>query len=411
MLRSFPIYLTCGVTLKIAGKAQFTFAPYLNTRRLKSKNRCPVRLSFVWRYTIYSHKVRMHLTPVIVAIPPNQPQAKYGESSMLVLSRRDVELLLTMPEAIDAVEEGFRQYALGHVTMPQRLATPVQPHNGLHLSMPAFVGGEGDNPGTLSIKIVTVFGDNPSRYGEPTIQGVVLLHDAATGRPLALMDAEQLTAMRTGAAGGVATNYLARENATVATIFGSGVQAVTQLQAVCAVRGIQRAFVYSLNAAGDLQYAQQMTAQLGIPVVRAPDARTAVEAAHVICTATNSPQPLFDGAWLQPGVHINAIGAYTRTMRELDTTAIQRSRVFVDGRQAAQTEAGDIVIPMSEGAITPDHIRGELGEVICGRVPGRLDPTDITIFKSVGMAVQDAVAAAAIYAQARAQGVGREIEL
>lgn len=330
---------------------------------------------------------------------------------MLVLSHTDIEQLLTMPDAISAVEAGFRQLALGNVVMPQRLAVDIQRHNGLHLSMPAFVGGDGDAPGTLAIKIVTVFGDNPRLYGEPTIQGMVLLHDATTGRLQALMDGERLTAMRTGAASGVATKHLARPDATVATIFGSGVQAVTQLLAVCTVRPIQHAFVYSLNEPGDQQYAQQMTAQLGIPVLRAPDPRTAVEAAHVICTATNSPQPLFDGAWLQPGVHINAIGAYTRTMRELDSTTIQRSRVYVDGRQAAQTEAGDIVIPLAAGEITADHVLGELGEVITGRVPGRLTSTDITLFKSVGMAVQDAMAAAIVYTKARERGVGREIEI
>lgn len=129
---------------------------------------------------------------------------------MLVLSRHDVEKLLTMVDAIAAVEEGYRQLASGNVTMPQRVATNVEPHNGIHLAMPAFVGGRGDEPGTLAIKIVTVFSDNPTRYGEPTIQGVVLLHDARTGKPLALMDAEQLTAMRTGAASGVATKLLAR---------------------------------------------------------------------------------------------------------------------------------------------------------------------------------------------------------
>jgi len=327
---------------------------------------------------------------------------------MLVLTRHDVEQTLSMPATIAAVEDGFRQLALGTVMMPQRIATLVAPHNGVHLSMPAFVGGD---PGTLAIKIVTVYNDNPVKNGQPTIQGVLLLHDAVTGGLLALMDAEYLTAMRTGAASGVATRHLARPDAQVAAIFGSGVQAGTQLMAVCAVRPIERAWVFSLNEAGDQAYAARMTQTLGIPVVRAASARAAVEAADVICTATNSPTPLFDGAWLRPGAHINAIGAYTRTTRELDTTTVRRGRVYVDGRQAAQAEAGDIVIPIDEGAITVEHIVGELGGVLIGQVAGRTAPDQITIFKSVGMAVQDAVTAARVYARAQELRIGQQIEL
>ncbi len=327
---------------------------------------------------------------------------------MLVLARSDVEKLLTMADAIAAVEEGYRQLALGHVTMPQRLATTVEPYNGVHLAMPAFVGGD---PGTLAIKIVTVFSDNPTRYGEPTIQGVVLLHDARTGKPLALLDAEHLTAMRTGAASGVATKLLALPDAATATMLGSGAQACTQLPAVCAVRPIRQAWVYSLNAEQDAAYAQEMSERLGIPVQRASDLRAAIESADIICTATNSSTPLFDGGWLQPGVHINGIGSYTRTMRELDTTTILRSRLYVDGRGAAQSEAGDIVIPVAEGAITYDHVIAEIGAVLLGRAVGRTSPADITVFKSVGMAVQDAVTAPLVYQRALEQGLGQTVEL
>ncbi len=316
-----------------------------------------------------------------------------------------------MEDAIAAVAEGYRQLASGNVTMPQRVATAVEPHNGVHLSMPAFVGGTGDDPGTLAIKIVTVFSDNPARYGQPTIQGVVLLHDARTGEPLALMDAEQLTAMRTGAASGVATQALARPDARVAAVLGSGAQAVTQLLAVCAVRPIERAFVYSLNVEGDERFAEQMSARLGLPVSRAADMRAAVTAADVICTATTSRKPLFDGAWLREGVHVNGIGSYTREMRELDTTTILRSRLFVDGRTAAQSEAGDVVIPLAEGAITYDHVVGEIGAVLLGQVAGRTSPADITVFKSVGMAVQDAVVAPLVYRRALEQGLGQRVEL
>ena len=325
---------------------------------------------------------------------------------MLILTRRDVEHLLTMPDAIAAVEEGFRRLAVGAVEMPQRLATPIAPYNGIHLSMPAFVAGD---PGALTVKVVTVYNDNRSRYNLPTIHAVLLLHDVRTGKPLALMDAEHLTAMRTGAVSGVATRYMARPDARVVTIFGAGVQAGPQLLAMAAVRPIQQ--VYVIAREDPRAFAAHMADRLRIPVTAPPDIRSAVEAADILCTATNSPTPLFPGEWLKPGVHINAIGAYTRTTRELDTEAVRRSRVVVDRRQAAQVEAGDILIPMQEGAIGPAHIVAELAEVVTGAVAGRTSPEEITLFKSVGLALQDAMTAALVYRRAKEQGVGQEVEL
>lgn len=154
-----------------------------------------------------------------------------------------------------------------------------------------------------------------------------------------------------------------------------------------------------------------MTAELGILVTATGDVRAAVAAADILCTATNSPTPLFDGAWLKPGAHVNAIGAYTKTMRELDTATVRRSRVVVDRRQAAQVEAGDIVIPTEEGAIGPDHVVGELAEVVTGAIPGRTAPQEITLFKSVGLALQDAMAAALVYRHAVEQGMGQAVNL
>ncbi len=327
---------------------------------------------------------------------------------MLILSRSHVESLLSMEEAIAAVEEGFRQLALGQVTMPQRAATPVEPHQGLHLSMPAYVGGPVD---ALSVKLVTVYPENPARFGLPTSQGVILLHDAHTGQILALVDAEHLTAMRTGAASGVATRYLARQDARHVAIFGAGPQAAAQLEAMCAVRPIERAFVITRTGRRNAAFCTRMARRLGIEVLPCHDARAAVESADIICTATNSAIPLFNGNWLVGGTHINAVGAYTTAMRELDTTTVRRSRVFVDHHPAAQAEAGDIMIPVANGEIGYDHVAGELGDVLLGRVPGRTGDDAITLFKSVGLAVQDAVTVARVYQIALAQGVGQDIFL
>ena len=325
---------------------------------------------------------------------------------MLILTRQDVESLLAMPDAISAVEEGFRQLAAGAVEMPQRLVTPVASHNGIHLSMPAFVAGD---PGTLTIKVVTVYNDNRALYDLPSIHAVLLLHDARTGKPLALMDAEHLTAMRTGAVSGVATRYLARPQAGVVTLFGSGVQAGPQLLAMAAVRPIRQVYVVALRDCR--AFVDSMAATLGVPVEVTRDVAAATAAADMICTATNSPTPLFDGAWLRPGTHINAIGAYTKTTRELDSETVRRSRVIVDRRQAAQAEAGDIVIPLHEGAIGPDHVAGELAEVVTGTLPGRRSADEITLFKSVGLALQDAMTAARVYGCAVEAGIGQAVDL
>ena len=331
---------------------------------------------------------------------------------MLILSQHDVKELLTMTDALAAVEEGFRQLALGTVVMPQRAATTIPQHSGLHLSMPAFVGGE---IGALTIKIVTVYGDNLTRYGLPTIQGVLLVHDAKTGQVLAMMDAEHLTATRTGAASGVATKYLARADAETVTLIGAGALGPGQLAAVCAVRPIRRAYVVTRTGDKDAAFCKSMESQLGVEVHATRGglmgANHAITQADIICTATNSPTPLFAGAWVRPGTHINAVGAYTRTMRELDTATIQRSRVFVDHHPAAQAEAGDILIPIAEQAFTYDQVAGALGEVITSQVVGRRNDEEITVFKSVGLAMQDAVTAAQLYAKAIALGRGVQVDL
>jgi ornithine cyclodeaminase/alanine dehydrogenase-like protein (mu-crystallin family) len=276
--------------------------------------------------------------------------------------------------------------------------------------MPAFVEGVGE-AGALAVKIVTVYGDNPARFALPTVQGLLLLHDARSGEPLALMDAEALTAIRTGAASGVATRALARSDASVLTLFGAGAQAAAQVEAVCMVRPIRQVYVVTRTGRRDAAFCASLRARLGMPVSPLRDAQAAVEAAEIICTATNSPTPLFDGRWLRSGMHINAIGAYTRRMRELDGEAVSRSRVIVDHRPAAQAEAGDLVLALEEGAIDEEHVAGSLGEVLAGIVPGRTTGDEITLFKSVGLAMQDAVTAAQVYARAVTGGRGQEIAL
>ncbi len=323
----------------------------------------------------------------------------------LLLTRQDVEALLPMSEAMAAVEEAFRQHALGNVLMPLR--TTIRVHNGVNLGMPAYIGGEMD---ALGLKVVSVYPDNPSR-NLPTVIATVLLNDAHTGALLAVMDGTWLTAMRTGAAGGVATRYLARKEASVATIVGAGVQGRTQLMALCQARPIRLAYVYDLDPERSRAYAAEMAPRLSIEVVPTTDLRAAIAASDVLSLATSAREPVFPGEWLHPGLHINGIGSHSPNARELDSETVRRSLLVVDERRACLAEAGDILIPIQEGVITEEHIYGELGQVIAGRVAGRTSDEQITLFKSVGLALQDVATAARVYALALERGAGTPLSL
>lgn len=323
----------------------------------------------------------------------------------LVLTRDDVAALLTMEDAIEAVETAFADLHAGRADMPQRAAIRVPDHHGTALFMPAHIAGMG----ALGIKVVTVYPDNPAHHDLPTVLGLILLNDPATGAAMALMDGGLITAMRTGAVSGVATKHMARADAKSVGIFGAGVQARTQLEAVAAVRALEQAVVYDVIAEQRERFAADMGARLSIPVHAVAEPREAVEGMDVICTATSAREPIFDGDWLSPGTHINGIGSHAPDMRELDTRTIARSRLVVDAREAALAEAGDLLIPIADGSITADHIVADLGDVVAGQVPGRTGADEITLFKSEGLAIQDVSVAYRVLQRARERGVGTEI--
>jgi len=325
----------------------------------------------------------------------------------LLLTRADIQSFLTIKDAMEAVEEAFRQLALGTVDMPQRPVIRVPEHHGVVLFMPALIGGMG----ALGMKVVTVYPDNPQKYDLPTVLGLILLNDPATGKVVAIMDGGFITAMRTGAVSGVATKYMARPDAKVAGIFGAGVQARTQLLALAEARALERAVVYDMIPEQRDRFATEMSDRLGIPVEPAGEPRAAVEGSDVIATATSSRTPIFDGNWVAPGTHINGIGSHAPDMRELDTTIVKKARVIVDLREAALAEAGDLMIPIEEGAITADHIAGELGQVVAGQVPGRTSPDEITLFKSEGLAIQDVSVATKVYQMAQERGIGQQVTI
>lgn len=324
---------------------------------------------------------------------------------MLVLNRKEVASLLTMSEAIAAMEEAFAAVSARAVVQPQRLVTPVPDRDGLHLTMPCYAQG------VLSAKLVTVYPRNPAEFGLPRVQATLLLYDGETGALRALMDAEQITALRTGAASGLATRLLAREDARTLLMVGAGALAPFQIEAVCAVRAIERVWVTSRGGRRAAELAARLSARFGIPASVPEVMADALRQADVICTATNSQTPLFSGELVQPGTHINAVGAFTPAMAELEPSLVRRSAVYVDEMGAAAAEAGDLIQALLPGETIAQIVRGELGILLAADHPARRNPAEITIFKSVGLAAQDLYCAERIYAAALERGAGQQIEL
>lgn len=323
---------------------------------------------------------------------------------LLLLTQDDVEALLPMAECMDAVEEALRSLARGAATLPLRSIHWRPDRRGALGLMPAFT----DGPELLGVKVISYF---PANLGSDldSHQGMVLLFEAGRGRPLAILDASSITAIRTAAASGVATRALARAEAGDLAILGSGTQARSHLEAMRAARTLRRVRVWSRDAAHARAFAERESERAGLPIEPMPTARQAVSGADLVCTTTSSAEPVLCGEWLTAGAHINAVGACFPTARELDGPAVARSRLFVDRRESALHESGDYLIAKQERWITEAHILGELGDVLLGRLAGRVAPGDITLFKSLGLAVEDVAAAHHVLTRARANGVGTRV--
>jgi len=326
-----------------------------------------------------------------------------------VLSREDVRRAVTMAEAIDIVQEGFVQLSAGQAIVPVRAAIEVKKYEGVMLYMPAYLSVSD----ALGMKIVSVFPRNIER-GRATVNALVVVNDAQTGEPRALMDGAYLTALRTGAASGVATRWLARRDAAVAAVFGAGVQGRTQLEAVCTVRNIHRVWVYDVNSQAAEQYAEEMRARGGgiptdIRVAQLP--AEAAREADIICTATTTRTPVVPDDALKPGVHINGIGSFTPDMQEIAPATVRRARVVVDSREAAWAGAGDLIQAKRDGVFCEQDVYAEIGEIAAKRKPGREDEQQVTFFKSVGIAVQDVSVARHVLQKAEADGLGVTVAL
>jgi ornithine cyclodeaminase len=307
-----------------------------------------------------------------------------------------------MEACIDVMADALRTTSRGDAVQPLRSVVWMPDRKGLLGLMPGFLG----EPRSLGLKVVTIFPGNHGT-GYDSHQGVVMLYDTDHGSPLAIIDASSITAIRTAAVSGVATRALARDDAGDLAILGAGVQAVTHLDAMRAVRRLRRVRVWSRDRA----HAQRFADASPMPVEVMPTARAAVEGADLICTTTAAREPVLEGAWLHAGAHINAVGACFASARELDTAAVVRARLIIDRRESTLNEAGDFLIPRAEGAIGDDHIAGELGDVLLGSVAGRRTPDEVTLFKSLGIAVEDLAAADYIYRRALATGTGVSVPL
>jgi ornithine cyclodeaminase len=326
--------------------------------------------------------------------------------SLLVLSARDLRELLPMRACIDAVDAALRKLAAGDAVQPLRTLMRLPADKGLLGMMPAQLGGAG---GDHAIKVVSVFPRNHGT-GIDAHQGAVLLFEGRHGRLTAVLDGSELTAIRTAAASAVATRALAREDSGSLAIVGTGVEARTHVEAMLLVRRIAAVRVAGRDFAKAQRFAAAAATRHGVPVTACADVESAVRGALIVCTTTNAREPVVRGAWLAKGCHVNAVGSCTPHARELDGEAVAVARLYTDRRESLLHEAGDFLLAKRDGLVGDDHVVGELGDVLAGRVPGRRSADEITLFESLGIGVEDLAAAQCAVAAARAQGRGAVVE-
>ena len=324
---------------------------------------------------------------------------------VLIVNQHEVPELLPMEECIDVMADALTALAHGDTVMPLRGMAGMPERAGLLAWMPSLLPGAE----VMGIKVISVFPNEGTEL--ESHQGAVLLFEAKRGQLLAIVDASEVTAIRTAAVSGVATRLLAREDADDLAILGSGTQARTHLQAMTAVRDIHRVRVWSRDPQHARAFAESQARSGGISVEVSATAREAVEGASIICTTTSATEPVLQGRWLSPGAHMNAVGFAGPTGRELDAEAVARGRLFADRRESIQNEAGDFLLAKKEGAVGDDHVAGEIGEVLLGKVAGRTSPEEITIFESLGLAIEDLAAVNHIYRRAEETGKGTRVEL
>ena len=326
-------------------------------------------------------------------------------NELLVITQAEVAELLPMPRCIDVMEEALSAVARDEAVLPLRQMVELPSGEGdLLATMPAYLAGD------AGLKVITVFPRNEGTDFHAH-QGIVVLFETERGTPVAVIDATAITAIRTAAVSGAATRALARPDAGDLAILGSGTQARSHLEAMAAVRPLRRIRVWSRTEERARAFAEAEAARRGVEIEVSASPRDAVVGADLVCTATSAREPILRGPWLSPGAHVNAVGYSGPRGRELDAEAVARARLFCDRRESVLNESGDFLLARAEGAVDDDHIAGEIGEVFIEKVPGRMSPDDITLFESLGLAVEDLAAARAVHDGALERGAGTRVRL
>lgn len=327
---------------------------------------------------------------------------------MLILNRQEVEALVSMREAMSAVEEAFVELHEKKAVCPKRVVVDIKKHRGVAYFMPSYLGGVD----SLMVKMVSQYEENLRRYALPTIMASILLSDAKNGEALALMEGTYITALRTGAASGVASKHLARRNSETIGVLGAGVQARTQVWALHEVLGnIQKVKVYDMLPDKAEEFVHYVSAQFGLDAETVKTNRECVENSDVIVLATTSKLPALDGDWVGEGAHINSVGVMGPEGRELDDKIVKKAKIVVDSKESALLETGDLIIPINNGTISESDVYAELQEIVAGEKPGRTSNDEITCWKAVGLAIEDAAVAKLVFDKAVKEGFGKRVEL
>jgi alanine dehydrogenase len=325
---------------------------------------------------------------------------------MLLLSETQVQSLIEIDELIAALERSHTQYSTGRAVMPVRLVVPLPEIQGRITSMPGYLSDDQ----ALGMKVVTYFQNNP-KQGLPAILATIMLFSADTGKMIAVMDGSYITAIRTACASAMATKVLANSQTPVLAILGAGVQARAHIRALARVRKLENIKLYSPSGASAAAIKSELASEVDAAIEVTNSAEAAVRGADLIVTVTTAKEPILKQGWLKPGAHINAVGSHRPDLREIDGTTLACAKIVVESREAIMAECGDILLAIKEGAISQDSIHGEIGEVLACTKVGRKSADEITLYKSVGIAIQDVATANLVYSKALARGVGTNVEI
>jgi alanine dehydrogenase len=325
---------------------------------------------------------------------------------MLVLSEKEVQSLAAVKELIPVLERAHIQYSTGKAVMPVRLVVPLPQIEGRITSMPGYLNEDK----ALGMKVVTFFPNN-LKQNLPQILATVMLFSADTGKMIAAMDGNYITAIRTACVSAMATKALANPESRVLGVLGAGVQARAHIRALTQIREISEIKVYDVFEASARQLQESLQKEIGVKITVAPSAREAVLNADLLVTVTTAKEPIVKADWLKPGMHINAVGSHRPDLREIDGATLAGAKIIVDSREAIMAECGDILLAIQEKAITANSVHAEIGEVLAGKKPGRTSSDEITLYKAVGIAIQDVATAHLVYRKALERNVGTNIEV